>query len=160
MYLLFSLLSFRWGPGHIPNRGLRGWLCVTQLPCSSHGEQKPPILHILPCRCVDVPWEAPCLCSCHQLCDNKNHGLGSEAHLFTFWSEDVLWINEQTDIFKWTTDSFSGQLCRESKYFKRVQLLLIALWSQPANSSAVAVNLLVVQLKDLTDAISGWYNVP
>lgn len=86
--------------------------------------------------------------------------LSSEAHLFTFWTEDVLWINEQTEIFKWTTDSSSGQLCRESKYFRRVWLLLIALWSQPANSSAVAVNLMMVQLKDLTDAISGWYNVP
>lgn len=52
------------------------------------------------------------------------------------------------------THSSSGQLCRESKYFKRIWLLLIALWSQPANSSVVAVNLMVVQFKDFTDAIS------
>ena len=164
MHLLFCLLSFRFsqGPSHALGRGLSGRLCLAELPCSSHDVEQ---LKSSAFYLADVwtyhgklpVWAAV---TSSAMTRSMFLALSSEAHLFMFWSEDVLWINEQTEIFKWTPHSSSGQLCRDSKYFKRICLLLIALSNQPANSSAVAVNLMVVQFKDLTDAISDWYNVP
>lgn len=161
--LLFFLLSCRQIPSHSLGRGSSGRSCLAELPRSSHDTErlKSPMFYLAHMWMYHRKLPVWAAVTSFAMTRSISSAFGSEARLFTVpVNEDVLWINEQSEIFEWTAHSSSGQLCTESKYFKRIWLLLIALWSQPANSSAVAVNLIVVQFKDLTDAILDWYNVP
>ena len=163
MHLLFRLLSFSQGPSHPLGSSLGGRLCLVEPSCSSHDVEqlKSCTFHLADVWMYHGKLPVWAAVTSSAMTRSMSLALNSEAHLFTVAAnEDVLWINEQTEILNRTTRSSSGQLCSESKYFKRIWLLLVALWSQPANYSAVAINLMVVQFKDLTDAISDWYNVP
>lgn len=160
---VFFLLSCRQVPSPSLGRGLSGRLCLAEPPCSSHGTEwlKSPMFYLAHMWMYHRKLPVWAAVTSFAVTRSMSSAFGSEACLFAVpVNEDVPWINEQSEIFEWTAHSSSGQLCRESKYFKRIWLLLIALWSQPANSSAAAVNLIVVQFKDLTEAILDWYNVP